>query len=241
MNWTGNWPVWPNQLEYSWPITDLLRHLGSSQWIKSLRQECIFILKLFKKRFPQAQDWKHMRTIFILTQDIKLMLRIFHHLIVFEASSLHSLSVERQHTATVWLIWNLILAASHLSVRQTMQEMEKSKWSSLAWRFDDFSFPCKFTTCNVVLQFLSHSCRDVHLARVLLLKTCYFCNIWWKEYWQCVPWPCCHGRQGWCPSPTGWRTQCSSARGAAPPSASHQPLPTHHWKIWVVREQTQEL
>lgn len=42
----------------------------------------------------------------------------------------------------------------YLSVRQTMQEMEKSKWSSLAWRFDDFSFPCKFTTWNVVIQSL---------------------------------------------------------------------------------------
>ena len=42
----------------------------------------------------------------------------------------------------------------YLSVRQTMQEMEKSKWSSLAWRFDDFSFPCKFTTWNVAIQSL---------------------------------------------------------------------------------------
>ena len=31
------------------------------------------------------------------------MLRIFYHLIVLEASPLHSLSVERQHTATVGL------------------------------------------------------------------------------------------------------------------------------------------
>jgi hypothetical protein len=43
-------------------------------------------------------------------------------------------------------LWN----ASTLSVRQTMHEMEKSKWSSLAWRFDDLSFPCKFTTLTIL-------------------------------------------------------------------------------------------
>ena len=163
------------------------------------------------------------------------MLRIFYHLIVLEASPLHSLSVERQHTATsmIRVKFGWFGIRYYLSVKQTMQEMEKSKWSSLAWRFDDFSFPCKFTTCNVVLQFLSHSCRGVHFASLPVPLVMLCCNFWRKEHWQCVPWPCCHGRQGWCPSPTGWRTQCSSARGAAPRSASHQPLPTHHWMVWV--------
>ena len=101
------------------------------------------------------------------------MLRIFHHLIVLETSPLHSLSVERQHTATsrIRVKFGWFGIRYYLSVRQTMQEMEKSKWSSLAWRFDDFSFPCKFTTCNVVLQFLSHSCRDVHSCK-LTSTTC---------------------------------------------------------------------